>query len=122
MDEMSNIERQLILKLDSRFDDFGERLAKVEGKFESKPEKTFYEKLGVRGGIIALIISIFTGGFTIYEKSFVNPQKELKRERLQVRNTLDEILQVQARISFERTRNTAAADSMEDSLSSRFDR
>ncbi len=120
MSEISNVERQLIINLDSRFDDFGERLARVEGRLENKPEKSFYEKLGTRGGIIALVISIFTGSFAIYEKFVVDPQKAAHQQRLQVRTTLDEITQIQAAIAKTTAENPAAGNSIADSFSSKM--
>lgn len=73
---MSDDEKQFLFRLDERVDAFGERLATLEGKLEKEKAKGMRKRLSEYGGVLALILSIVIGAFTVYDKVIRQPEED----------------------------------------------
>jgi tetratricopeptide (TPR) repeat protein len=96
---MSDDEERLLFRLDERVDAIGERVATLEGKFEKEKVKGLKQRLSEYGGILALVLSIVIGAFTVYDKIIIQPQKARATESDDFRKDLDTLVQLSAQIS-----------------------
>ena len=87
------------LAMDTRVDAIGERIARLEGVVEQSQQKSAFEKFGTWGGVIALLVSICTGGFTIYDKIVTEPIQEKAAKLREIRSNIDEIGKIQTTIN-----------------------
>lgn len=76
--------------LEDQIDELTERVAKLEGQV-TKPQKTLFEVIAIRGGLLALAISIITGAYTIIDISFLQRERELIAFEASTRAKLDEL-------------------------------
>jgi hypothetical protein len=97
-DVMSDDEKQFLIRLDERVDAIGERIATVEGKLQDKT-KGLKQHLSEYGGILALVLSIVIGTFTVYDKIVVQPKKDEATKSDAFRRDVDTLVQLSARIS-----------------------
>lgn len=115
---MSDDEKQFIFRLDERVDAIGERIAALEGKLDKEKAKGLRQHLSEYGGILALVLSIVIGVFTIYDKVVIQPQREVAAELDTFRKDLDTLVQLSAQIfSLDWTGNPNAAQLQAQSLS-----
>ena len=96
---MSNDEKQFLFRLDERVDAIGERLATLEGKIEKEKAKGLKKSLSEYGGILALIVSVVIGVFTVYDKIIIQPIKEEAIELESFRKDINTLAQLSAQIS-----------------------
>jgi len=96
---MSDDERQFLFRLDERVDAIGERIATLEGKLEKEKAKGLRQHLSEYGGILALVLSILIGAFTVYDKIVVQPQKDQSAKSDSFRKDLDTLVQLSAQVS-----------------------
>lgn len=87
-----------IAELDNRLDSFAERMAAVEAV-------TIIEKKGVIkrasevGGLIALVLSLALGGFTLREELVVKPQEAERQHGEALRNAISELSKIQSELN-----------------------
>lgn len=96
---MSDDQKQFLFRLDERVDAIGERLATLEGKMEKEKAKSLKKRLSEYGGILALILSIVIGAFTVYDKIILQPKKEEVIELESFRKDINTLVQLSAQIS-----------------------
>jgi len=114
---MSDDEKQFLFRLDERVDAIAERIATLEGKLDKKKDKGLKQHLSEYGGIVALILSILIGVFTVYDKIIVQPQIDLAAKSDTFRKNLDTLVQLSAHISsLDWSNNPVAARSQVQSL------
>jgi tetratricopeptide (TPR) repeat protein len=105
---MSETRRRDFSSLDSRVDELGERIAKVEGRLSERtpPRKLFAEY----GGYIALVISILIGGWTLYDNAILQPIKDKAQAESTLRNNLNSLGSISARIARAFSENVLAGN------------
>ncbi len=69
MEKSKSIEQEIIK--------YVERVITLEAKFEVE-KKSLLNKLGKWGGLMALVISLFTGGYTVYDNFFLKPSDKMQ--------------------------------------------
>jgi hypothetical protein len=119
---MSDAEHEFALRLDARVDEFGERLAKIEGGMNAKPARSFWQWLSGLGALVAFILSLASSVYTVHNNYVVEPRREreqqaanLKKEQLQqevnLRNDATGLAELVARIAgLDWTNNQQAAN------------
>ncbi len=78
--------------------DLQARLRKVEGKVELE-EKSVVKKVSLYGALIALLVSILTGGFNVYEKVIQAPSRQYLENRAELRGIVGRITQINWRLA-----------------------
>lgn len=96
---MSETEQQFLYRIDVRVDEIGERVSKIEGRMDDKSPKGFRKTLSEYGGLIALILSITIGDFTLYDNFLLQPSKERIQAKVNFRNDINELASINARIA-----------------------
>jgi len=114
---MFDDEKQFLFRLDERVDAIGERIAALEGRLDKKEAKGFKQHLSEYGGIMALVLSILIGAFTVYDKVVVQPQIDMAAKLDTFRENLDALVQLSARISsLDWSKNSTSAQAQAQSL------
>ncbi|MFV0275807.1 MAG: hypothetical protein ACK5HY_01295 [Parahaliea sp.] len=85
--------------IDHRLDSVAERVSKVEGTLYKKSEKSLLKKLSEYGGLVALVISISIGIFTLYDKIILSPQKSEYESEKELRSHLSQLTEIMVSIS-----------------------
>jgi hypothetical protein len=96
---MPESEQGLWHKMDARIDQMGERIARLEVKVEEKSQRTFQKLISDYGGIVALVLSITIGLFTLYDKLVVGPKAQRLQAETALRNDINELAGIGARIA-----------------------
>lgn len=91
---MSEIENDVLYKLDSRVDNLAERTARIEGEISAAKHISVGKLILDYGGVVALIISILTGGFTLYDAFLLRPAKERHEAAVDLRNDLNQLANI----------------------------
>lgn len=73
-----------------------ERVATLEGRLEASRKKSLFERLSVWGGFVALLISIITGGYTIFGIVYKSPQLERQAQIEKLRKAIDSLAGLRA--------------------------
>lgn len=114
---MSDDVKQFLFRLDERVDAIGERVATLEGILEKENAKGLKQRLSEYGGILALVLSILIGAFTVYDKIVVLPKKDEAAKSDSFRKDLDTLVQLSAQISsLDWANNPLAAQAQAQSL------
>ena len=96
---MTDNHTEFLHRIDSRVDEIAERVSEIEGKLYDKSQKSFLKKLSEYGGLMALILSLLIGSFTLYDKLLLQPNKEKKEAIVNFRNDINELLNIHARVA-----------------------
>ena len=96
---MPETENQIIYRIDARVDEIGERVSKIEGRLDNKPPKGLRKSIPEYGGLIALILSIIIGGFTLYDKLLLQPEKDATQKETDFRSDIKELSNIVAQVS-----------------------
>jgi hypothetical protein len=96
---MSDSEQKFLFRLDERVDAIAERIATLEGKLKENKSGGLKHHLSEYGGIVALVLSIVIGAFTVYDKLVIQPGKDEVAKSDAFRSDLDTLVQLTARIS-----------------------
>ncbi|MHB1399025.1 MAG: hypothetical protein ACYDAI_13980 [Trichloromonadaceae bacterium] len=96
---MPENENETIYRIDARVDEIGERVSKIEGRLDNKAPKGFMKTLSEYGGLVALVFSIIIGGFTLYDKSVLQPRKDALQKEANFRDDIKELSNIVAQIS-----------------------
>lgn len=74
------------------------RLSQVERRINSD-ERSASKKISVYGALVALLISILTGSFTLYDNLFLRPSKQLDEAKSEIREVVGRITQLNWRLA-----------------------
>ncbi len=77
--------------------DLTEKVKTLEIKYETE-QQSIFKKLGVWGGLIALLISILTGGFTIYDNFVLKPEHGKKVSLKELSGIVLQLAEINLRI------------------------
>lgn len=114
---MYDDEKQFVFRLDERVDAIGERIATLEGKLEKEKAKGVKKRFSEYGGILALILSIVIGAFTVYDKIILQPKKDEAIRLETFRKDINTLVQLSAQISsLDWDRNPTAAQAQAQNL------
>jgi tetratricopeptide (TPR) repeat protein len=86
-----------LARLDERLDQSMERLARVEGLIEAERSRSLQKAMAIYGGYLALVISILTGAYTLYDNLVVRPEREQALKEAAVRGKISELSSLIAR-------------------------
>jgi hypothetical protein len=103
-------EHEFALRLDTRVDELGERLAKIEGGMNTERPKNVWQLLSGLGALVAFCLSLATSIYTVHNNFVAEPRKEreerataLAKERQQqevnFRNDVTSLAELVARIA-----------------------
>ena len=112
---MDEAHDEITQRLDTRLDNLSERVAWIEGKQAAAQLLSPRKLIADYGGIVALCLSILTGGFTLYDKFVLDPSRARLQAGIELRKDMNQLANITASIAGLNWSNVQAATAQANS-------